>query len=80
MKTRFAKAKSTPKPLTCSACGNTERFFELMDVETHLVDGNLTYLHLVDAIVDHYVCCECGEPLQPVWAKLSKQLVGSQNK
>lgn len=65
-----AQIISKAAPLVCSDCGNTQRFFEIMAVETHLVDGRLNYLHLVDAIVDHYVCCECGESLPvPPWAK-----------
>ena len=72
MRTRSStKCKSTTEGLVCPDCNNTQRFFELMAVETHLVDGNLNYLHLVDGIVDHYVCCECGASLQaPVWVKL----------
>ena len=63
------EGKLTTKRLICSACGNTNRFIEVMDVETHLVNGNLDYIRLVDAIVDHYVCCECGESIQtPAWA------------
>jgi len=32
-----------------------------MRSETHLVDGNLNYLHLVDAEADRYTCVECGQ-------------------
>ena len=52
------------KRLICSDCGNTRRFIEVMAEEAHLVDGNLNYIHLFEAIVDHYVCCECGKSLQ----------------
>lgn len=75
MKTISPKARKSARPLlTCHACGNTSRFSELMAEETHLVNGHLDYIHLVDAIVDHYVCCECGESLEfPDWAKPSQQ-------
>jgi len=50
--------------LICDECGNRKRFIEIMDVETHLVGGNLNYLHLLDAVVDHYLCAECGETVE----------------
>jgi hypothetical protein len=31
-----------------------------MAEETHLVDGQMSYIRLLDAIVDHYICYECG--------------------
>lgn len=51
--------------LTCSECSNTNRFVEIMAEETHLVDGQLNYIRLLDAVVDHYVCCECGTVIKP---------------
>ncbi len=47
--------------LQCPSCGNGERFLEVMRSGTHLVDGNLNYLHLVNAETDHYACVECGQ-------------------
>ena len=52
------------KRLVCFNCGNTQRFIEVMAEEAHIVDGNLNYIRLLEAFVDHYVCCECGESLQ----------------
>ena len=64
------KNKSVPAQLLCPDCGNSHRFIEVMAEEAHVVDGNLTYLHLLEAWVDHYVCCECGKTLPiPDWAK-----------
>ena len=31
-----------------------------MRSESHVVDGNLNYLHLLDAEADHYRCFQCG--------------------
>ncbi len=46
--------------LNCDECGNSELFVEIMSHESHLVDGKLNYLHLLDAVVDHYFCHLCG--------------------
>ncbi len=54
----------TVERLHCSACGNRDRFIEIMEYESHLVDGALNYLHLIDAIVDHYICYTCGERIE----------------
>ncbi len=32
--------------------------------EAHLVDGNLNYIGLVEGVVDHYVCWECGASME----------------
>jgi len=50
--------------LVCPSCGNKDRFIEIMAEETHLVDGTLTYIRLLDAVVDHYACWECGAPIE----------------
>jgi hypothetical protein len=64
------KPKSTPRRLICPACGNADRFIEVMAEEAHIVDGNLRYLHLLEAWVDHYVCPDCGKTLPiPAWAR-----------
>ncbi len=57
-----SKRKRVPARLAlqCNACGNSGRFLEIMELESHLVDGDLTYVHLVDAIVEEYRCCTCG--------------------
>jgi len=47
--------------LECKACGNKDRFIEIMLSEAHLVDGNLNYLHLVYAKADSYRCFDCGK-------------------
>ena len=46
--------------LQCGACGNRDLFVEIMDYETHLVDGQLNYLHLLVAETDRYECNACG--------------------
>lgn len=46
--------------LHCRRCGNRDRFIQIMDYETHLVDRNMNYLHLLDAIVESYRCYFCG--------------------
>ena len=50
--------------LNCEACGNSERFFEIMAHESHVVDGELNYVHLLDAQVDRYLCAECGHEVK----------------
>jgi hypothetical protein len=51
--------------LKCLQCGNSERFVETMAYESHLVDGNLNYLHLIEAEEDQYFCAECLERVEP---------------
>lgn len=50
--------------LTCPECGNSDRFVQIMEVETHLVNGYKDYIRLLDGIVDHYVCCDCGAAIE----------------
>jgi len=40
------------------------RFIEVMAEEAHVVNGRLDYVRLLAAVTDHYVCCECGEPIE----------------
>ncbi len=47
--------------LCCPSCGNESRFVQFMKWETHLVDGDLNYIRLLDAAVDYYRCGECDE-------------------
>jgi hypothetical protein len=49
----------------CPYCGNTDRFIEVMAEEAHIVNGRRDYVRLLAAVVDHYVCCECGETIEP---------------
>ncbi len=58
MKTGMAE-QTTLKKLTCPKCGNSERFLEVVSMESHIVDGNFKYLELVDSWPDHYTCCNC---------------------
>jgi len=61
------KQRSKPEPvLRCAECGNVELFVEIMNHESHLIDGQLNYLHLIDAEVDHYLCHICGKVIDPV--------------
>ena len=50
----------------CENCGNNELFVQVMNYESHLVDGKLNYLHLLDSEVDHYVCHQCGNAVEPI--------------
>jgi DNA-directed RNA polymerase subunit RPC12/RpoP len=50
--------------LQCPTCGNRELFVEIMAYETHMVDGQLNYLHLLAAETDCYECHECGELIE----------------
>jgi predicted RNA-binding Zn-ribbon protein involved in translation (DUF1610 family) len=50
--------------LQCPACGNKDRFVEIMAYEAHMVDGQLNYLHLLAAETDFYECPECGEQIE----------------
>jgi len=60
--TRMEDAKSSPL-LVCPNCGNDRRFIEVMSEEAHIVDGNLTYIELVEGIPDYYICVECREQI-----------------
>ena len=63
------RTKPVPSPtqneLVCPECGNRKRFVEVMAEETHLVDGSGTYIHLLDAVVDRYLCWECWATIEP---------------
>jgi hypothetical protein len=64
MKARSSnKNHPNTRRLACFNCGNAQRFIEVMAEEAHIVDGDLNYIRLLEAFVDHYVCCECGESL-----------------
>ena len=78
MRTRAStKSKSIGKRLVCPTCGNAYRFIEVMAEEAHLVDGNLNYIRLVEAVADHYVCCECDESIPaPTWTKPAELPIG----
>ncbi len=52
--------------LRCESCGNNDLFVQVMNYESHLVDGRLNYLHLLDSEVDHYVCHQCGNAVEPI--------------
>jgi hypothetical protein len=52
-----------PKRLHCPVCGNDDRFVEVMEYETHLVDADYNYLHLIEAEVGYYYCYYCGEDI-----------------
>jgi hypothetical protein len=54
----------SPSELSCYSCGNRDRFIEVMSYESHLVDSKLNYLHLLEALVDHYRCDTCGEVVE----------------
>jgi DNA-directed RNA polymerase subunit RPC12/RpoP len=52
------------KGLRCEECGNTELFVQVMASESHLVDGQLNYLRLLESETDRYECHECGEEIE----------------
>lgn len=58
--TNEKRPDSRRRRLLCK-CGNSERFLEIMAFESHIVNGNLDYLHLDQAITGEYRCCHCGE-------------------
>lgn len=64
MKTMANSSRPVVEHLLCSECGNTERFFQVMAEEVHLVDGKMRYIRLFEAIVDHYACCECSATVE----------------
>jgi hypothetical protein len=35
-----------------------------MAEETNLVDGTLTHVRLLEGIVDHYICWNCGVSIE----------------
>ncbi len=55
----------SPNRLLCRACGNSDRFIEVMAEEAHLVDGDMNYIELLASEVDHYVCRNCGAEVDP---------------
>jgi hypothetical protein len=55
--------------LHCNECGNNDLFVEIMSHESHLIDGKLDYLHLLDSDVDHYLCHLCGNTVELVTSK-----------
>ena len=51
--------------LRCNHCGNSDRFREIMAYESHIVNGNLDYVRLDEAITEEYQCCACGKVVEP---------------
>jgi hypothetical protein len=47
------------KRLICPKCGKSERFLEVVSMESHIVDEDFNYVELVDSWPDHYTCCKC---------------------
>jgi hypothetical protein len=62
---RVKRPDSRHLTLRCKSCGNERRFLEIMEFESHVVNGNLIYIHLVEAIVEEYRCCNCGKVVKP---------------
>ncbi len=62
-----------PAKLRCPECDNDALFIEIMNFESHLVNGDLTYVRLLDAVADRYICYECGEAIEPDWLKEQKR-------
>lgn len=61
----FLKPGTNYWGLKCPACGNADRFLEVMAYELHQVDGMLNYLHLVAAETAQYRCWNCDKIVQP---------------
>jgi hypothetical protein len=69
----ISKLRERQEPqLRCPSCENDELFIEIMDLESHLVGGDLRYIRLLDAVTDHYICAECGKSIEPDWLKQQK--------
>lgn len=66
-------SQKPPAKLHCPECDNSSLFIEIMDFESHLVNSNLTYVRLLDAVTDRYICYECGESIEPDWLKEQKR-------
>ncbi len=67
MKKNCSSAKADDG-LVCCACGNKERFIEVMAEEAHLVNGCKDYIRLLSGIADHYLCWDCGAPIRDATA------------
>lgn len=81
MKTASAKGEPQTR-LICHARGNTHRFIEVMAKKAHVVDGNLNYVGLFEAVADRYVWVECGltitmKELQKKWRLDAMQQAGT---
>jgi hypothetical protein len=50
--------------LTCSACGNRDRFIEVMAEEANLVNGRGDHIKLLEGVVDRYLCWRCGATVE----------------
>ncbi len=61
-------AGSNHRSLRCRHCGNSDKFLEVMLRESHVVNGDLVYIHLAEAVVDEYRCLDCGELVKPAAA------------
>jgi hypothetical protein len=59
------KEKTSSLHLKCTACGNAERFIEVMEYESHFVNSKMIYVGLAVAQVDRYECCQCGTIVEP---------------
>ena len=65
MKTKvLSRRNQVQNRLVCPQCGNTGRFIEVMSEEAHFVDGNLNYIGLLEGVVDHYICSQCGVSIE----------------
>ena len=52
--------------LYCKSCGNDDRFVQVVSYETHLVNRDFVYLHLLDSDVERYDCYVCGEEVEAI--------------
>jgi hypothetical protein len=66
-------SQKPPAKLRCPDCDNSPLFVEIMDFESHLVNGDLTYVRLLDAVTDRYICYECSESIEPGWLTEQKR-------
>ena len=60
------KRNEQTEVLHCKSCGNNDRFVQVVSNETHLVNRNFDYIHLLDSEVERYDCYLCGEEVEPI--------------
>ena len=60
-----AESYQAPVQIRCPSCASSARFVEVMAEEAHIVDGTGKYIKLLEGIVDHFICLECGKSFPP---------------
>lgn len=63
-KRAYYRSPNSPR-LRCQACGNSDRFEQVMYHVVNVVSDDMTYIRPLWADVDFYRCYECGEHVEP---------------